>query len=84
MILNQKCPNNGLYLSATYDAAFDRNIISLDDDYRIILSKNIRDYATNESVKKYFIKKEGSRINLPNRFKPNKDYIAVHREQGEY
>ena len=31
-------PQNGLCLSATYDAAFDRNLISLDDDYRLLIS----------------------------------------------
>lgn len=77
-------PANGLCLSATYDAAFDGNFISLDDDYRIILSKNIREYSTNSCVNKYFIKKEGMKIKLPNRFKPNKDYLAEHRAKGEY
>ncbi len=81
---NRLDPTNGLCLSATYDAAFDRNFISLDDDYRIILSKNIRDYATNESVREYFLKKEGHRIKLPNRFRPNKDYLEEHRKHGEY
>lgn len=81
---NRLDPTNGLCLSATYDAAFDRNFISLDDDYRIILSKNIRDYATNESVREYFIKKEGHRIKLPNKFRPNKDYLEEHRKHGEY
>lgn len=77
-------PTNGLCLSATYDAAFDRNLISLDDDYCIILSKNIREYSTNECVNEYFIKKEGVKINLPDKFKPNKDYLAEHRAKGEY
>ena len=77
-------PANGLCLSATYDAAFDRNLITLDDDYRIILSKNIREYATVECVNEYFIKKEGMKINLPDKYKPNKDYLAIHRQCGEY
>jgi len=77
-------PTNGLCLSATYDAAFDRNLISLDDDYRIILSKNLRDYVTNKSINEYFLKKEGMTINLPNKFKPNKNYLAEHRKHGQY
>lgn len=77
-------PSNGLCLSATYDAAFDRNLISLDDDYRIILSKNIHDYSSSECVKKYFIKKEGTKISLPSRYKPNKAYLAEHRKKGDY
>lgn len=75
-------PSNGLCLSATYDAAFDRNLISLDDDYRLILSKDIKGYGTNESVKEYFIDKEGMHIILPERYKPNKDYLAAHRNNG--
>lgn len=77
-------PRNGLCLSATYDAAFDRNLISLDDDYRILISKNIKDYGTNECVKEYFICKEGMKISLPERYKPNKDYLATHRKKGEF
>lgn len=72
-------PANGLCLSATYDAAFDKHLISLDDDYRIIISKTINDYYTSNSVKEYFIKKQGMKINLPNTFKPNKSFLEIHR-----
>lgn len=44
-------PRNGLLLSATYDAAFDRNLISLDDYYRLILSKDLEDGYTSESYR---------------------------------
>lgn len=77
-------PSNGLYLSATYDAAFDKHLISLDDDYRIILSNEIKDHYTNESVTDYFIKKEGHKINLPLSYEPNKKYLAKHRSQGSF
>jgi putative restriction endonuclease len=77
-------PSNGLYLSATYDAAFDKHLISLDDDYRIVLSREIKDYYTNESVTDYFIKKEGHKINLPSSYEPNKKYLAKHRSQGSF
>jgi putative restriction endonuclease len=75
-------PSNGLYLSATYDAAFDNHLISLDDDYRIILSGDIKDHYMNDSVNEYFIKKEGKKINLPSSYQPNKKYLAKHRSQG--
>jgi putative restriction endonuclease len=76
--------SNGLYLSATYDAAFDKHLISLDDDYRIILSCEIKDFYTNGSVTDYFIKKEGHKINLPLSYMPNKKYLAKHRDQGSF
>jgi putative restriction endonuclease len=77
-------PSNGLYLSATYDAAFDKHLISLDDDYRIILSSEIKDHYKNESVADYFVKKEGCKINLPSSYQPNKKYLAKHRSLGHF
>ena len=71
-------------MSATYDAAFDKRLISLDDDYRIILSKRIAEYYTNNNVKTYFKDKEGDQIILPYTYLPSKDYLAVHRSRGEY
>jgi len=77
-------PRNGLCLSATYDAAFDKHLISLDDDYRLVLSKGIADYYTNESVQAYFKDKEGMPIMLPSKYLPNKTNLAVHRKNGEF
>jgi putative restriction endonuclease len=76
-------PSNGLYLSATYDAAFDKNLISLDDDYRIILANDIKDHFTRASVNEYFVKKEGQVINLPYKYLPNKEYLAHHRSKSD-
>jgi putative restriction endonuclease len=77
-------PRNGLCLSATYDAAFDRHLISLDDDYRIILSKEIKEHTSSESLKTYFLKKEGDAITLPDSYLPHTDYLAVHRAKGAF
>lgn len=77
-------PRNGLCLSATYDAAFDRNLIILDDDYRIIISRDILDHYSNHSVKDFFINKEGDKISLPSSYLPHKDYLADHRSKGGF
>lgn len=77
-------PSNGLYLSATYDAAFDRKLIALDDDYRIILAKGIKDHYTSKAVNEYFIKIEGSKISLPSSYRPNKKYLAEQRSAGDF
>ncbi len=77
-------PRNGLCLSATYDAAFDKNLISLDDDYRIIVSKNITDHYKSEIVKEYFLSKQGQKITLPSSYPPQQEYLAVHRDGGRF
>ena len=77
---NRMNPENGLCLSATYDAAFDRHLISFDDDYRMILAPSLRDYYTNKAFQDVFKHFEGKRITLPVRFRPSKDLLAKHRE----
>ena len=77
-------PRNGLCLSATYDAAFDKNLISLDEDYRIIISKEISEHYSNSSVEEYFYKKEGQKITLPTSYLPHQDYLDEHRKKGRF
>lgn len=77
---NRMNPENGLCLSATYDAAFDKHLISFDDNYRMILSKEIKDYFTNEVTKQYFEKYEGKQIALPSQYQPSKTLLERHRE----
>lgn len=77
-------PRNGLCLSATYDAAFDKHLISLDDDYRIILSREIKEHYSSESVQTYFHSKEGNTITLPAAYRPLQAYLEVHRGKGAF
>lgn len=76
---NRLNPENGLCLSATYDAAFDRHLISFDEDYRMIVSKEIRDYYTNEVTKLYFKNLEGKKLLMPQLYCPDKQLLEKHR-----
>lgn len=73
-------PENGLCLSATYDAAFDKHLISFDEKYRMIVSKEIQEYYTNEITRDYFDKFKGVQIILPEKFLPSQKLLARHRE----
>lgn len=77
---NRLNPENGLLLSATYDAAFDKNLISLDEDYRLIISKYIKDFYTASVTREYFEAFEGKRIALPIKYLPNQIFLGKHRE----
>lgn len=79
-IANRLNPENGLLLSATYDAAFDKHLISFDEDYRMIVSKGIKEYYTNEITREYFEKFEGKTIALPVKYLPNQMFLSKHRE----
>lgn len=77
-------PRNGLCLSATYDAAFDRKLITFDEDYRLVLSKTIRERMSTQVLKEYFLSKQGQRLELPSRFQPLQAYLKHHRESGKF
>ena len=78
---NRLNPENGLCLSATYDAAFDKHLVSLDEDYRFILSPALHEYCTNQAFQVQFKAFEGKRIEMPGRFLPSQELLEKHRKQ---
>lgn len=79
--VNRLNPENGLCLSATYDAAFDRHLISFDDDYRLILAPALKEYCSNEAYQTYFKAMEGKTIRMPIKFKPSLTLLQKHRSK---
>ena len=77
---NRMNPENGLCLSATYDTAFDRHLISFDEDYRLIFAPSLKEYYTNEAFKEHFQKLHGRKIAMPTKFFPSQELLAKHRE----
>lgn len=73
-------PANGLCLSTIHDRAFDNYLFSLTDDYRIILSKALRD-TQDKFLRDIFWPLADTAITLPERFVPNPAFIARHREK---
>lgn len=78
---NRMNPENGLCLSGTYDLAFDQHLISFDEDYRMIVGKEIGDYFTTAITRDYFKKYIGKKIIMPFKFLPNQEFLQVHRAQ---
>jgi len=74
-------PTNGLCLSATYDAAFDRHLISFDDDYRMVLAPSLKAYCSNAAFAAWFKAYEGKRLIPALKFQPSREYLAFHRAQ---
>lgn len=64
--------------NATYDAAFDKHLISFDEDYKMVVSPIIKEHYTREIVKEYLYRFEGKQLTLPSKFYPNKEFLAKH------
>jgi predicted restriction endonuclease len=73
-------PRNGLCLSRLHDGTFDQGLIAFDDDYRMILSKRLKDHFTNQNIRDNFAGYEGKPLKMPERFYPDKTFLAGHRE----
>lgn len=74
-------PRNGLCLSSLHDAAFDNGLITLDEDLRVVLSKQLRSYLPQEALEQSFVRFEGQRIRLPEKLaEPDPACLAYHRE----
>lgn len=77
---NRLNPKNGICLNSIHDRAFDKGYISIDHEYKIIVSKCIGDFKENENFKKFFYDFEGQKIQLPKRFLPHKEFIEYHHQ----
>lgn len=75
-------PENGICLSALYDKAFDKGLITISpDDYTIILSSALREYETQDYFDKHFGIICGKTVTMPIEHKPNRDFLAYHRDK---
>lgn len=75
-------PKNGLCLSALHDRAFDQGLISLDQDYRVILSSQLKKAAAkSQKVSDYLCVYENQQISSPKKFWPDPAFVAYHRNK---
>lgn len=72
-------PRNGLCLNALYDRAFDRGLISFDDDLRVLVSPALRSADAPRLQREALIGLEGRELRGPVRFMPDREALAWHR-----
>lgn len=71
---------NGLCLSRLHDAAFDRYLISFDDNLRLLISPELKAELPQRIVADNFGAYVGEPLRLPeDATPPNLDFIAIHR-----
>ncbi len=71
-------PHNGLCLSATFDRLFDRGLIAISEDLKVVVAPRLRkagDKRTTEMICRY----HGSPIVRPRRFLPPPAHLEWHR-----
>ncbi|QIK40789.1 HNH endonuclease [Pontivivens nitratireducens] len=66
-------PKNGILLNALHDRAFDRHLISFDDDCALMVSQRIG------PADRAALMRDGDKLNMPSRFMPDPELLARHR-----
>lgn len=74
-------PRNGICLVAHFDRAFDRGLISFDNNLRLILSRRLREHLPNEALEVEFVRLAGQPIFCPDRFPPDSVFMTYHRNR---
>lgn len=75
---NRLNPSNGLCLSAIHDRAFDKGLIALTDDFTVLVSEDLK-RRDDAFVKEVLMPLEGRAIEPPERFAPQREFVAWHR-----
>jgi len=70
---------NGLCLNPLHDRAFDKGLITLDEDLRVVHSPSLRDALSCQSYADHFAQYEGVQIRLPARARPAKQFLEYHQ-----
>jgi putative restriction endonuclease len=76
---NRLNPRNGLCLNNIHDKAFDKGFLTIDDNFKVKLSKQIIESKKQKTIQKYFIEYEGKEIEMPKRFLPDLDFLKYHQ-----
>jgi putative restriction endonuclease len=77
---NRLNPRNGLCLSAMHDRAFDRGLMTIADDRRVQLSKELLAMDGPSAFTSEFLACQNAQVRMPERFAPDPMFLAWHRE----
>ena len=74
-------PRNGLCLNSLHDRCFDAGLMTLDEDYRVVLSNRLAKCDMDEQTKDWLFSYNGKQIHLPDRSLPRQDFLDYHRKE---
>jgi putative restriction endonuclease len=73
-------PQNGLCLSRLHDGAFDRGLITLNESYELVLSKELQAHLPQATIEHNFATFAGKRIILQTKvLVPRQEFLSYHR-----
>ena len=78
-IENRLNPSNGICLNVLFHRAYDKNYIGISPDYEVFISDKIFESGIKQDgTKNFFIQFHKTKIQMPDKFLPNKDLLDIH------
>jgi putative restriction endonuclease len=71
-------PENGICFSALYDKAFDKGLIGINPDYKLIFSNSLKKKKDSEYFHRYFAPIEDQEILKAQKYLPRKEFLEYH------
>ncbi len=78
---NRLNPRNGLCLNSFHDRAFDRGLITITPDFKVKISSSVQKRKREASIRDYFFKYNDTKIILPDKFLPSKEFLYYHNKE---
>lgn len=75
---NRLNPENGICFSPLYDRLFDSGLITVMDDFSVLLSKELLDKRNTVYFKEYIAPISGKKLQLPIEHYPNINFLQYH------
>ena len=72
-------PSNGLLLNRLHDGLFDRHLMTLDEDMRIVYAESVRQDNTDDIFEDFFGRYEGRKVTIPIEHTRAESYMSHHR-----
>lgn len=78
---NRMNPKNGLCMNPLFHRAYDKFLMAISPDYKIIISEQMMSGAKEDKFRDYLKKIQGQSIIMPEKFSPDVNLLAIHYEQ---
>ena len=83
-ISNRLNPTNGICLNLLLHKAFDEYIISITPDYKLVVNTDkliAQTELEKNTIENLFLAHNNKKINLPDKFKPDRNFLEVHYDE---
>ena len=74
-------PENGICFSALCDKAFDKGLIGINERLEVVVSPTLKPYKREFYYAKYFSDIGGSKLSLPQKYLPKKEFLQYHMDE---